>query len=286
VPILVDPEMNSYLLNTNELKKSISKRTKAIMIVHLYGRTCWNEEIISIANKHKLKIIEDNAQALGAVYQYYSKDNTTAKLSKAVKTGNLGDVAALSFYPGKNLGALGDAGAVTTNSNQLAEIIRALRNYGSNEKYINNFKGFNSRLDEIQAAFLNIKLKYLDEENNKRSIIARYYCEKIKNKKIILPVEEDYFKTEDNILSHVWHLFVIRCKKRNELQNYLSKQGIQTLIHYPVPPHKQLAYSELNNLSLPITEEIHHTALSIPISPVLTEMEYSYVVKVLNSFND
>jgi len=224
------------------------------------------------------------------------------------KTGSLGDAAGFSFYPGKNLGALGDAGAVTTNDDQLAEIVRALGNYGSKQKYVNEYQGLNSRLDEIQAAFLDIKLKYLDTENQRRREIAQYYCENITNPDIILPESPAYFNIErqtsnieyqtknneqrttnneqktTNNLSHVWHLFVIRLPQRDELQKYLIDNGIQTLIHYPIPPHKQTAYSYMNGLKLPITEDIHNTVLSLPISPVLSFDEAKTVVNYVNSF--
>jgi dTDP-4-amino-4,6-dideoxygalactose transaminase len=212
-----------------------------------------------------LKIIEDNAQAIGAEWN-------------GIKTGNLGDASGFSFYPGKNLGALGDAGTITTNDDELAKTIRALANYGSNQKYINIYKGLNSRLDEIQAAVLDVKLKYIDEENNIRRKIAKRYINEISNPKIILP------ENPNNEQEHVWHVFVIRSEQRDQLQTYLTENGIQTLIHYPVPPHKQAAYNEWNNLSFPISEKIHNEVLSVPISPVMDDEDIKNIINCLNLF--
>jgi len=225
-----------------------------------------------IAKKHNLKVIEDNAQAIGAEWN-------------GRKTGTLGDAAGFSFYPGKNLGALGDSGAVTTNDDELADVVRAIANYGSKIKYQNEYQGLNSRLDEMQAAFLDVKLKYLDAENQRRREIAQYYCDNIKNKAIVLPnvINHSPF-TIHHSLTHVWHLFVIRTPHRDELQKYLSENSIQTLIHYPIPPNKQKAYQEWNGLSFPITEKIHKEVLSLPISPVMSEEEVVKVVEVLNQF--
>lgn len=265
IPVLVEPDLSTYNIDISRIEEKISLKTKAIMIVHLYGQAIFSEELKALANKHNLKIVEDNAQAIGAQWQ-------------GIKTGNLGNAAGFSFYPGKNLGALGDAGAVTTNDDFLAKTIRALANYGSEEKYINKYQGLNSRLDEMQAAALDIKLKYLDAENERRREIARYYIENISNPLITLPQ-----KTSD-INNHVWHLFVIRTAERDRLQKYLSDNTIQTLIHYPIPPHKQQAYPQLNGLSLPITEQIHREVLSLPISPVLTNEEIKKVVDTINSY--
>jgi dTDP-4-amino-4,6-dideoxygalactose transaminase len=242
------------------------------MVVHLYGQVCWSDALVALAKKYQLKIIEDNAQAIGAEWN-------------GIKTGALGDAAGFSFYPGKNLGALGDAGAVTTKDADVAERVRALGNYGSRKKYVNEFQGLNSRLDELQAAFLEVKLKYIDKENQYRRHLASLYLNGITNPQIQLPVPENTsFKTEEN-QEHVWHLFVIRHPKRDALQDYLTKNGIQTLIHYPIPPNKQLAYKELNSLDFPITNTMHDTVLSLPLSPVLTEEEVAQVIKALNSFN-
>ena len=265
-PILVEPDIASYNIDPKKIEEKITSRTKAILAVHLYGQSADMNAINQIAEKYNLKVIEDAAQAHGATY--------TGK-----RTGNLGNAAGFSFYPGKNLGALGDAGAITTNDGQLAEKIRALRNYGSHVKYENLYKGVNSRLDEIQAAILRIKLKELDRENERRREIATYYLNHINNSKIILPkiVNRD-------LSSHVWHLFVVRTKEREKLQSYLREKGIQTLIHYPVPPHKQQAYKEWSNLSYPISEQIHNEELSLPISPVQSIETTRKIVEVINSF--
>jgi dTDP-4-amino-4,6-dideoxygalactose transaminase len=284
-PVLVEPDIDSYNTDFKLLEEKISNRTKAILIVHLYGQACWGNQLEEIAKKYHLKIIEDNAQAIGAEWN-------------GVKTGALGDAAGFSFYPGKNLGALGDAGAVTTNDDQLAVLIRELGNYGSKQKYVNDYQGLNSRMDEIQAGFLDVKLKYLDRENQIRRQIAKYYNEKITNSKISLPksialgnynhdLERPNIDFKSNIdtgKSHVWHLFVIRHPLREKLLRFLNEVGIQAMIHYPIPPHKQKAYSEWNNFKFPITEKIHNEVLSLPISPVMQDFEVEKVVKALNSF--
>lgn len=264
IPILVEPDIKTYNINPDSIEEKITTKTKAIMVVHLYGQAVQMEKIWKIAKKYNLKIIEDSAQAHGAIYQ----EN---------RTGNLGDASGFSFYPGKNLGCIGDGGAVTTNDEELFNKIKAIANYGSDRKYHHIYKGVNSRLDEIQAAVLDIKLKHLDSDNNKRREISKYYRENIKNSKIILP--ETYDKK-----SHVWHIFAVRTKNRDEFQKYLTEKGIQTIIHYPTPPHKQGAYKEWNNLSFPITEEIHNTILSLPISPVMTDSEIEKVVEVVNEY--
>jgi dTDP-4-amino-4,6-dideoxygalactose transaminase len=265
VPVLVEPDLNSYNLDINLIESKITAKTKAIMVVHLYGRVCWGKDLESLAQKYNLKVIEDNAQAIGARWN-------------GIRTGNLGDAAGFSFYPGKNLGALGDSGAVTTKDKELAKAVRILANYGSAQKYLNEYQGLNSRMDEIQAAFLSVKLKHIDSESLRRQEIAKYYIENINNDKIISPSKGA------DINEHVWHLFVIRTENRHELQDYLTKEGIQTIIHYPIPPHKQNAYKVYNNLYFPITEKIHQEVLSIPISPVLEDFEVKKVVKVLNNF--
>ena len=264
-PVLVEPDINTYNINPDLIEEKITSKTKAIMVVHLYGQAVQMEKIWQTAKKYNLKIIEDSAQAHGAIYQNK-------------KTGNLGDASGFSFYPGKNLGCLGDGGCVTTNDDELAFKIRAIANYGSDYKYHHIFKGVNSRLDEIQAAVLDVKLKYLNEDNKRRRQIAKYYRENIKNKEIILP--DTY--NED---SHVWHIFAIRTKERDRLQKYLEKNEIQTNIHYPVPPHKQECYKDWSHLSFPITEQIHREVLSLPMSPVLTDEESEKVVSVLNEYN-
>jgi len=273
-PILVEPDIQTYNLDSSLIEQRITPRTKAIMVVHLYGRVCWSEQLETIAKKHNLKIIEDNAQAAGAVYRHCGFDQQ----SPAKHTGNLGDAAGHSFYPGKNLGALGDSGAVTTNDDELARVVRAIANYGSAEKYVNKYHGLNSRMDEIQAAFLSAKIKYLDTENEIRRKIADYYLENIKNEKITLPMPETH---KD---AHVHHVFVIRTKERDRLQKYLTENDIQTLIHYPIPPHKQECYKEWNSLSLPITEQIHKEVLSLPISQVMAEEEVNKIVEKINAF--
>jgi dTDP-4-amino-4,6-dideoxygalactose transaminase len=269
-PVLVEPDIRTCNLNISLVERAITAKTKAIMVVHLYGRTCWSNELEMIAQKHNVKIIEDNAQAVGAYYF----DNKNVKK----RTGSLGDAAGNSFYPGKNLGALGDSGAVTTNNDELAAAVRALANYGTQEKYVNKYQGLNSRMDEIQAAFLSVKLKYLDLENEIRRKNADYYMENIRNEQLILPTPAEYRE------SHVQHLFVIRTKQRDKLQSYLAANDIQTLIHYPIPPHKQAAYSEWNNLSFPVTEQIHNEVLSLPISPCLTMEEIEQIVFAINKF--
>ncbi|WP_288438525.1 DegT/DnrJ/EryC1/StrS family aminotransferase [uncultured Chryseobacterium sp.] len=265
IPVLVEPDINNYNIDITKIEEKITSKTKGILIVHLYGRTVFSEELTELAEKHQVKVIEDNAQAIGAVWN-------------GKKSGNLGDAAGFSFYPGKNLGALGDAGAITTNDDDLAKVIRALANYGSNKKYVNIYQGLNSRLDEIQAAVLDVKLKYIDEENTVRKSIAKKYIAGISNPKLILP------ENPADVNEHVWHLFVIRTENRDALQKYLTENGIQTLIHYPIPPHQQQAYKEWNELSFPISEKIHEEVLSLPISPVMTEEEVEKVIAIVNRF--
>ncbi len=264
VPVLVEPEINSCLIDPSKIIQKITSKTKAIMAVHLYGQTCEMEIINEIATKYNLKVIEDSAQSHGAYY-------------KEKRVGNLGHCSGFSFYPGKNLGALGDGGSITTNDEELAKCVRILGNYGSSQKYVNNFKGLNSRLDEIQAAILRVKLRYLDEEIRKRRIIANHYLKNINNNIILLPS----VRAENN---HVWHLFVIRTKKRDLLQKELADNGFQTLIHYPIPPHKQKAYKEWNNQNLPISECIHNEALSLPISGVQNIQNTNKVIDIVNKF--
>lgn len=265
IPVLVEPDLATYNINPNLILEKITPKTKAVLAVHLYGQLAEMDLINQIANQNSLLVIEDAAQAHGAA------------LNKNKKSGNLSDAAAFSFYPGKNLGALGDGGAITTNDSELAKVLFSLRNYGSEKKYHNQYKGINSRLDELQAAFLNVKLPNLDDENNKRRAIAKSYLAEIKNDKIILPICYLSF-------NHVFHLFVIRTENRDHLQQYLLDNQIQTMIHYPIPPHKQKAFSNWNNLSFPITEKIHNEILSLPISPVMKDDEVSYVIEVLNKY--
>jgi dTDP-4-amino-4,6-dideoxygalactose transaminase len=267
IPVLVEPKIETFNINIDLITPKITLKTKAILAVHLYGQLAEMESINEIAATHNLLVIEDAAQVHGAVLAVKSQE-PRAKNQNAI---------AYSFYPGKNLGALGDGGAITTNNDALAKVLFSLRNYGSETKYYNDFVGVNSRLDELQAAFLNVKLPNLDSDNEKRRLIAKRYLSEIKNKKIILP-QWDFSK------SHVFHLFVIRTEKRAELQNYLLENGIQTMIHYPVPPHKQKALKQWNDLSFPITEKIHDTVLSLPISPVLTSEQVDSIVSVLNKY--
>ncbi|WP_308991940.1 DegT/DnrJ/EryC1/StrS family aminotransferase [Mariniflexile litorale] len=264
VPVLVEPNITTYNLDTTKIEQAITSKTKAILTVHLYGQNSIDNNMLAICKKHKLKLVEDSAQSHGATF-------------KGQVMGNIGDATGHSFYPGKNLGALGDAGAVTTNDEALYNVIKALGNYGSIKKYENKYQGLNSRLDEIQAAFLNVKLKYIDIDIQNRRNVANYYLENINNPLITLP-------TVLNQEGHVWHLFVVRLPHREILQNYLLENGVQTLIHYPIPPHKQMAYNELSHLNLPVTEKIHNEVLSLPISAVLTQEEVEKVVKLVNSF--
>lgn len=263
-PVLVEPNYDTLEIDENQIEKAITFRTKAIMIVHLYGRCAYTEKIGRLCKKYHLKLIEDNAQAHGCSFN-------------GKHTGSLGDAAAHSFYPGKNLGAFGDAGAVTTNDEQLASTIRSLANYGSTRKYVFKYIGRNSRLDEIQAAVLDVKLRHLEEDNNHRQQIAAYYYDHIDNHLVRLPLR---LKDENN----VYHIFPILSEKRDELQAYLKAHDVQTLIHYPIPPHKQECYKSWNNWNLPVTERIHHEELSLPISPVLTLEEAKIVTEAINSF--
>jgi dTDP-4-amino-4,6-dideoxygalactose transaminase len=264
VPILVEPDIDTFLIDHHQIEAKITSKTRAIMVVHLYGQTCEMDRIIKIAKKYNLKVIEDSAQSHGA---YFKKD----------RCGNLGDASGFSLYPTKNLGSLGDAGVVTTNDSNLCSVIRAIANYGSSKKYENTYKGINSRLDEIQASLLRVKLKYLDREIKKRQEIANYYLNNITNDKVILP-------TIKNSTHHVWHLFVIRSSDRQQLQEYLIENGIETLIHYPIPPHKQKSYPELSELNLPISEKLHDEVLSLPMNPVLSDKDCEYIVNTINDY--
>lgn len=264
VPILVEPSIDTYQIDDSLIEERITARTKAICIVHLYGQCAYTEKIGELCKKYDLKLVEDNAQAHGCVFN-------------GKKTGSIGDAAGHSFYPGKNLGALGDAGAVTTNDSQLAEAIRSLANYGSSWKYVFKYAGRNSRLDEIQAAILDVKLRHLDEDVELRKQVAKYYIEHITNPRIILPKVFDWQQ-------HVFHIFTIRCTERDRLQQYLMDNGIQTNIHYPIPPHKQECFKEWNHMALPITEKIHAEELSLPMSPVMKLQEIEFVVNKINCF--
>jgi len=268
-PVLIEPDINTYLIDPSMIEEKITPKTKAILPVHLYGQLCNMKEISAIAKKYSLKVIEDSAQSHGAIINNK-------------RSGALGDASGFSFYPGKNLGALGDAGGITTNDDELAEIIIALRNYGSYTKYENLYQGINSRLDEVQAALLSVKLKELDRDNQSRRNIAQYYVSNIDNNHIRLPfLKNTNIKT---MLSHVWHIFTVTTGNRKNLQEYLTTNGIQTVIHYPIPPHKQEAYKEWNNLHFPITEKIHREIISLPISPVMSISECSKLVEVINAY--
>ena len=281
-PVLVEPDLTTYLIDPAKIEEKITPRTKAIMVVHLYGRVCAMDAINAIAKKHGLKVIEDCAQAHGAVYQDARRETEDVKVRRA---GSLGNAAGFSFYPGKNLGCLGDGGAVTTNDDELAKKIRALRNYGSDVKYHFPYRGTNSRLDEIQAAWLRTKLPHLDADNARRAEIAARYCREIANPAVTLPDNRTIEQSNNQtILSNVWHVYPVRTERRDEFQAYLTEKGIQTVIHYPIPPHRQPAYTEWHGLSLPITEKIHETIISLPISPVMTDEEVSEVIAAVNAW--
>jgi dTDP-4-amino-4,6-dideoxygalactose transaminase len=271
IPVFVEPSELTFNLEINNIKEKITSRSKAIILVHLYGKTCWDNDFNLLKSKYNLIIIEDNAQAFGGCF--------VNDLGEKQMTGMLGDVAAFSFYPGKNLGALGDAGAITTNDESLANTIKSLSNYGSYKKYEHDFIGFNSRLDEIQAAFLNVKIKYLSNENLIRRKIAQMYINNINSEFIKLP------NYKDDERQHVWHLFVIKCKERDKLVLHLKQCDIQTLIHYPIPIHKQNAYKIYNNLNLDLTINLHNEILSLPISPVMEEEEIFKIINGVNSFH-
>lgn len=265
VPVLVEPNPNTFNLEPQIVREAITERTKLILPVHLYGQLSPMPEIMAIAKEYDLLVLEDCAQAHGAEIQ-------------GKRAGSWGDAAGFSFYPGKNLGALGDAGAITTNDSELAETLKALRNYGSHKKYENLYQGVNSRLDEIQAAMLRVKLRHLEVETKRRQLIAQTYHAGITNPQVTLP----HVTAE---LAHVWHLFVLRCEKREALQQYLASKNIQTLIHYPIPPHKQQAYAEFSSLQLPITEQIHQQVLSIPLDPTMSDKDIEEVICAINGFS-
>jgi dTDP-4-amino-4,6-dideoxygalactose transaminase len=265
-PVLVEPDPQTFLLDPAQIAQHITARTKAIMPVHLYGRLCDMDAINAIAAEHGLKVIEDSAQSQGAI-------------RGGKRSGALGDASGFSFYPGKNLGALGDAGAVTTNDDALAQTITALRNYGSHKKYYNLYKGFNSRLDELQAAFLSVKLRHLDADNQRRRAVAAQYAANMCNPAVQLP------QMPADAAEHIWHLYVVRVQNREHFTTYLEHRGIQTVIHYPVPPMQQVAYEELAALKLPHTEAIHREVVSLPISNVMSHREIEEVVAAINQYN-
>ena len=263
-PVFIEPNERTYNLDSSLIEQAITSKTKAILTVHLYGQISIDQKMLDLCNKYNLKLVEDGAQSHGALWN-------------GKKSGGIGDATGHSFYPGKNLGALGDAGAVTTNDEELAKIIYALRNYGSHIRYENQYQGLNSRLDEIQASFLSVKLKYIDKDIEARRNVANYYLKNINNSKIILP-------TVIKEIQHVWHLFVIRTADRNKFQEYLTANGIQTLIHYPIPPHKQIAYSQFSKLDLPITDKIHNEVISLPLSAVMQSDQIKTVVEIINNY--
>lgn len=263
-PVFVEPNSTTYNCETDELQKHIANKTKAILIVHLYGQMAKMQSILELAKANNLLVIEDAAQAHGARY-----NNKLA--------GSIGNAAAFSFYPAKNLGALGDAGAVTTNNDELAKTVKQLRNYGASSKYKNDIVGVNNRLDEIQALFLDIKLKSLEGDNDKRRTIAKTYLKNIKNDKVTLP----YY---DNSLNHVFYVFVVLVDNRDDFRAYLLRNDIETLVHYPIPPHKQKALSDFNVLKLPITESIHNRIVSLPMNPVLEDSEVNKIIEIVNAY--
>ena len=264
-PVLIEPRLSNYQIDEDLIEQHLTERSKALMIVHLYGQCAYSDKIRALCERYGLRLIEDNAQAHGCLYG-------------GRKTGSLGDAAGHSFYPGKNLGALGDGGAVTTNDKELAKVVRTLANYGSEKKYLFRYTGRNSRLDEIQAAVLNVKLPYLDQDIELRKQVAARYLLEIRHPGIQLPLVTDRGQ-------HVYHIFPIRCSRRDALQAFLESRGIQTLIHYPIPPHKQACYKEWHNLFLPITEQIHREELSLPLSPVMTREEIDQVIAAVNAFD-
>ena len=270
-PILVEPDPMTFNIDPSNIEAAITARTKVILPVHLYGLLAPMDEINYLAKKHNLLVLEDSAQSHGACR------NTK-------KAGSFGDAGAFSFYPGKNLGALGDAGAITTDDKALAEMVYALGNYGSKEKYRNLYCGVNSRLDDLQAALLRVKLKYLPQDLNSRIEIARYYSENIKNDCLELPGFDDNQSIFNG--SHVFHLYVIRCQHRDHFRDFLAEKGIETLIHYPIAPHMQAAYKELSSLSLPLSEKIHREVISLPIDPCLTDKQKRAVVDACNSYKE
>ena len=275
VPVLVEPSPATLQIDDTRIEQAITPRTRAVMIVHLYGRCAYTDRIGEICRQHGLKLIEDNAQAHGCFY----KENLK-------KTGSLGDAAGHSFYPGKNLGALGDAGAVTTDDDALADIVRALGNYGSHQKYVHDYLGRNSRIDELQAAILDVKLRHLDADNQRRKDIAARYEREVSNDLVRLRLDGNETYSRSSLATHdcVYHIFPVFCERRDELQNYLADNGVETQIHYPIPPHRQRCYPELHHLSLPVTEQIHAQELSIPCHQAMTDHEVTCIIDLLNAF--
>lgn len=264
-PVLVEPNIDTLQIDDRRIEQAITRRTRAIMIVHLYGRCAYTERIGEICERHNLLLIEDNAQGHGC------------RAGDGRRTGSIGHAACHSFYPGKNLGALGDAGAVTTNDHRLADTVRSIANYGSARKYVFDYIGRNSRMDELQATALRVKLRHLDNDNVRRRRIALRYIEEMRNPSIRVPAKE---YAENN----VFHIFPVFCQQRDQLQRYLADNGIQTIIHYPIPPHRQKCYTSMARLSLPITERIHREELSLPLNQTLTDEEVAFIIKNVNGF--
>lgn len=262
VPVMVEPDIKTLEIDDLLIEQAITTRTRAIMIVHLYGRCAYTDKIGELCKRYNLRLIEDNAQAHGCTFGNR-------------KTGSLGDAAGHSFYPGKNLGALGDAGAVTTNVEELARVIAALGNYGSHQKYVHDYAGRNSRIDELQAAMLDVKLKYLETENQRRKQIASIYINKVKNPSIYIPQSER---------DCVWHIFPVFCERRDELKQYLGSHGVETQIHYPIPPHMQHCYSRWNSISLPVTERLSREELSLPCHQMMTDKDAEMIAEIINLF--
>ena len=279
-PVLVEPRIDTLEIDDSRIEEAITPRTRAILLVHLYGRCAYTEKIGELCRKYHLKLVEDNAQAHGCRY------NIQPSMFGPQRTGSLGHAAAHSFYPGKNLGALGDAGAVTTDDERLASMVRSLGNYGSEKKYVFDHKGMNSRIDELQAAVLGVKLKYLDEDNARRKAIAERYISEIVNPKITIPgaVHGKKASAIYALGDNVWHIFPILCHNRTVLQKYLLDNGVHTAIHYPIPPHKQQAYGKWSTLTLPITEAIHQQELSLPCNQTMSDDDVSEVIRLVNSF--
>ena len=275
-PILVEPRLEDLEIDPSLLEQCITPNTRAILLVHMYGRCSWTPAIADCCQRHQLIVVEDNAQAAGSI----APDGQSTR-----RTGSLGDAAAHSFYPGKNLGALGDAGAVTTDNDELADVVRALGNYGSSRKYVFPYKGRNSRMDEIQAAVLDVKLRYLDHDNARRRQIADTYYRQLDNPDIIsLPGRDAWSQAQGNDLTTNYHIFPLLCRHRDAMQAWLRSQGVGTMIHYPIPPHRQDCYREWRDLQLPITEAIHAEELSIPCNQTMTDDEVTRVVEAINSF--
>lgn len=276
VPVMVEPDINSLQIDYTKIEESISQKTRAILLVHLYGRCAYTEDIGEICRRHSLKLIEDNAQAHGCLYFADGQADALSETATLRRTGSIGDAAGHSFYPGKNLGAMGDAGAVTTDDDKLADTVRSLGNYGSARKYVFNHCGRNSRIDEIQAALLSIKLKYLADDNRRRKEIARRYETEISH--------DDVRITCNGSRDNVYHVFPVFSKRRDELQQYMQEQGVETMIHYPIPPHRQHCYPQFAHLSLPVTEQIHREELSLPCHQAMTDDEVDTVIHAINNF--